>query len=60
MSDEQKRDDDDDAIEGSALGGRLRIPVSRSDVGPHIKWVILSFAASLFLIAAAFAWSLIQ
>lgn len=60
MSDEKPQEQDDDAIEGHALGGSLRIPVSRDDIGPHIKWIIISFAASLFIIAAAFAWSLVQ
>lgn len=61
MSDEQHdQQHEDDSIEGKALGGSFRIPVDRKDIGPHIKWLIISAAASLLLIAAAFAWSLIQ
>ena len=62
MTDEQHHEQqhEDDSIEGKALGGSFRIPVDRKDIGPHIKWLIISAAASLLLIAAAFAWSLIQ
>ena len=61
MSDDNKdQQHEDDSIEGKALGGSFRIPVDRKDIGPHIKWLIISAAASLLLIAAAFAWSLIQ
>jgi hypothetical protein len=61
VSDEQQdKQHEDDSIEGKALGGSFRIPVDRKDIGPHIKWLIISAAASLLLIAAAFAWSLIQ
>jgi hypothetical protein len=62
VSDEKQHDEqrDDDSIEGKALGGSFRIPVDRKDIGPHIKWLIISAAASLLLIAAAFAWSLVQ
>jgi hypothetical protein len=57
---QQDQQHEDDSIEGKALGGSFRIPVDRKDIGPHIKWLIISAAASLLLIAAAFAWSLIQ
>ena len=62
MSNEQRHHehDDDDAIDASGLGGRVRIPVDRADIGPHIKWIIISIAASLFVIAAGFAWSLVK
>ena len=61
MTDEQKNNNhNDDAIEGKSLAGSFRIPVDRDDIGPHVKWVIISSALSLFVIAAAFAWSLIQ
>ena len=62
MSNEKQQDQqhEDDSIEGKALGGSFRIPVERKDIGPHIKWLIMSAAASLLLIAAAFAWSLVQ
>lgn len=61
MTDDNKEQQhEDDSIEGKALGGSFRIPVDRKDIGPHIKWLIISAAASLLLIAAAFAWSLIQ
>jgi hypothetical protein len=58
--DNKEQQHEDDSIEGKALGGSFRIPVDRKDIGPHIKWLIISAAASLLLIAAAFAWSLIQ
>lgn len=62
MADEHPREkhDEDDAIEGKSLMGSFRIPAGRDDIGPHIKWVIISAALSLFVIAAAFAWSLVK
>jgi hypothetical protein len=61
VTDEQHHhQEDEDAIDASALGGRVRIPVDRADIGPHIKWIIISIAASLFVIAAGFAWSLVK
>lgn len=59
MTDEQHHEHDDDAIEGSSLGTSFRIPVDRQDIGPHIKWVIISAAASLFVIALATAWRIL-
>ena len=45
VSDEKRAEpDDDDAIEGKGLGGSIRIPVRRTDVGPYIKWVVISIA----------------
>ena len=60
MTDEQKQQHEEDSIEGKSLAGSFRIPVDRSDIGPHIIWIILSAAASLFVVAAAFAWSLVK
>jgi hypothetical protein len=60
VTDDKHHEEDDDSIDVSALGGRIRIPVHRDDVGPTIKWIIISFAASLFIIAAGFAWSLVK
>ena len=61
MSDEKQQDEhDDDAIEGKALGGSFRIPADRHDIGPHIKWIIISAAVSMLIIAFGFAWSLVK
>lgn len=40
--------DDDEAIraEGPA-GTSIRIPASRSDVGPYIKWVVIAIAFTI-------------
>jgi len=58
-NDPQNEQHDDDAIEGSSLGTSFHIPVDRRDIGPHIKWVIISAAASLFVIALATAWRIV-
>ena len=44
MTDEQKREQQDDNgnIEGGPTG--IKIPVRRSDVGPYVKWIILAIA----------------
>ena len=61
MSDEQQHEEHDlDAIEGKALGGSFRIPADRKDIGPFVKWISISAAASMFIIATAFAWSLVK
>lgn len=60
MTDDQREKHDNDAIEGKSLAGSFRIPVDRDDIGPYVKWIIISAAASLFVIAAAFAWSLVK
>ena len=61
MSDEKQHDEhDNDAIEGKALGGSFRLPADRKDIGPYVKWIIISAAASMFVVASAFAWSLVK
>ena len=51
MSDEKPEQSSDNGnIEGTALGGGVKIPVRRSDVGPYIKWIIIAIA---YAIAAA-------
>ena len=61
VSNEQQHEEhDSDAIEGKGLGGSFRIPADRKDIGPFVKWIIISFAASMFVIATAFAWSLVK
>jgi hypothetical protein len=61
VSNEKQHDEhDEDAIEGKSLVGSFRIPADRGDIGPHIKWVIISAAVSLLIIATAFAWSLVK
>lgn len=55
---EPEQHEDTDAIEARGLGGSFRIPVSRKDIGPSIKWLIMAFALAVVIVAAGFAWSL--
>lgn len=51
MTDEKPAEPSDNGnIEGSALGGSVKIPARRSDVGPYLKWIIIAIA---YTIAAA-------
>jgi hypothetical protein len=45
VTDERRADEPEhEAIEGKGFGGSIRIPASRTDVGPYIKWVVISIA----------------
>lgn len=60
MTDEKQHDEqhDEDAIRGEGFGASIHIPVDRKDIGPHIKWAIISFAISMIILAlgAAMSW----
>lgn len=54
MTDEHKPDQRDDIgdIEGRGPAGTgLKIPVRRSDVGPYVKWILISIAFAIASLA---------
>jgi hypothetical protein len=58
VSDEKQHDqqhDDNDALEGSALGGRIRIPAAwAGSIGPYLKWPVIAISAGLFVVLVCY------
>ena len=52
MTDEQKKQqEEDDAIEGSGFGGKIRIPaIWAGSVGPYLKWPVIAISAGFFIV----------
>jgi len=54
------QEDDDTAIEARGIWGSIRIPLSRADIGPHVRWLVFAIAFGVAVLAIGGAIALVK